>query len=276
MKKLIPCLLFLCAWTAQAQSFEGTIKWSMKMEITDPVTKAKMEEGMKKMNDPAMQAQLKEMQAKMNDPQMKAAMDANPQMKAQMENAMKMMAGGDMNSMMPKGFSIQLKEGNAITRMEGGPMGNMEVLYRKDKDLSYRLDRQSKTYSVMDAGKGSQESTSTPPKVTKTSETAKILNYTCTKYLVEYTEGTRTINQSIWSTTDIKDIDFKSMSKNKMGRGQSIYFEGMDGVPLRTEMISPQGTMSMEATEIKRESLPASDFIIPSDFKETQGMFGVH
>src|SRR5260221_2363196 len=129
MKKMIPCFLLLCAGTAQSQNFEGTIKWSMKMEITDPAMKAKMEEGMKKMNDRAMQAQMKEMQAKMNDPQMKAAMDANPQMKAQMENAMKMMAGGDMSSMMPKGFLIELKDGNAVSRMEGGPMGNFESLY---------------------------------------------------------------------------------------------------------------------------------------------------
>ena len=274
MKKMIPCFLLLCAGTAQSQNFEGTIKWSMKMEITDPAMKAKMEEGMKKMNDPAMQAQMKEMQAKMNDPQMKAAMDANPQMKAQMENAMKMMAGGDMSSMMPKGFLIELKDGNAVSRMEGGPMGNFESLYLKDKDKSYRLDRQNKTYSVIEESKGGQEMASTPPKVTKTSETRKILNYTCTKYLAEYTVGTHTINQSIWATTDIKDIDFKSMSKHKMGRGESIYFEGIEGVPLRTEVISPQGTMSMEATEIKRGGVNAADFIIPPDFKETQGMFG--
>jgi hypothetical protein len=32
--------------------------------------------------------------------------------------------------------------------------------------------------------------------------------------------------------------------------------------------------MTMEVTEIKRESLNAADFTIPSDFTETQGMFG--
>src|SRR5258706_313425 len=137
MKKLIPCFLLLFGGTAHAQGFEGTIKWSMKMEITDPAMKARMEEGMKKMNDPAAQARIKEMQAKMNDPQMKAAMDANPQMKAQMENAMKMMAGGGMNSMMPKGISIQFEEGNAITRIEGGATGNTESSNLKDKEKAF-------------------------------------------------------------------------------------------------------------------------------------------
>jgi hypothetical protein len=273
MKKLIPCFLLLCAWTAQSQSFEGTIKWVLKMEITDPVMKAKMEEGMKKMSDPAAQARIKEMQARMNDPQMKAAMDANPQMKAQMENAMKMMAGGDMNSMMPKGFVINVKNENVITKVEGGPMASMEVLYLKDKDKSYHLDRQNKTYSTMESS-GSQGTSSVPPKVTRTSETTRILNYTCTKYLVEVNQGNRPTNQTIWTTTEIKDIDLKSLAKQKMGRDQSIIYEGMEGVPLRVEMAMPEGKMSMEVVEIKRESLKASDFSIPSDFKETQGMFG--
>jgi len=214
----------------------------------------------------------------MNDPQMKAMMDANPQMKAQMENAMKMMAGGDMSAMIPKGMMIELKDGNALTKMDGGMMANMEVLYLKDKDASYHLDRQNKTFSVLGGTKTEQPakepSTTTPPKVTKTSETTKILGYTCTKYLVELQQGTHNVTQIIWATTDIKDIDFKSMSKHKMSRDQSFYYEGIDGVPLRTEVKTAQGTMSMEATEIKRGNVNSADFVIPPDYKETQGMFG--
>jgi len=55
MKKLLTVVLALAISSAWAQTFEGTIKWSMKMEITDPVLKAKMEEGQKKMNDTAQQ-----------------------------------------------------------------------------------------------------------------------------------------------------------------------------------------------------------------------------
>ena len=164
MKKLIPCFLLLFALTAKAQNFEGTIKWSMKMDITDPARKAKMEEAKKRMSDPAAQARMKEMQAKMNDPQMKAMMEANPQMKTQMEAMMKMQ-GGDMSAMMPKGFTIMVKGQNTLTKMEGRPMA-MEILYLKDKDNAYHLDRQNKTYSAMMTGNRSgQASPSTPPKV---------------------------------------------------------------------------------------------------------------
>ena len=273
MKKLIPCFLLLLAFGAKAQNFEGTIKWSMKMEITDPATKAKMEEAAKRMSDPAMQARMKEMQSKMNDPQMKSMMDNNPQMKAQMEGAMKMMQGGDLSSMIPKGFTIRIKGQNTRTKMEGGAMA-MEILYLKDKDQAYSLDRQNKTYSPLTGNNSTQGSTSTPPKVTKTSETTKILNYICTKYIVEIKEGDRTIQESIWATTEIKDIDLKSLAKQKMGRGQSIFYEGVEGVPLRVEMNMTEGNTTMEVIEIKRESLSAADFSIPSDFKETQGMMG--
>jgi hypothetical protein len=44
----------------------------------------------------------------------------------------------------------------------------------------------------------------------------------------------------------------------------------IEGIPLRVEMKIPQGNMTMEATDIKKQSLPASDFAIPAGFKETK------
>lgn len=270
MKKLITLILGFAALLGKSQGFEGTIKWTMKMDITDPKMKAEMDKAQQQMSDPANQAKMKEFEAQMNDPKMKAMMDANPQMKAQMENQMKMMkgGGGGMNSMMPKGFTIKIKGGNRLTLMEGGMA--MEVLYQKDKDQSVRLDRQNKTYSVL-AGKGNANANPVTPKITKTGETAKILGYNCTKFLVELTEGGRPSTQSIWTTTEIKDFDLKSLAHQRMGQGgQSMFYEGMEGVPLKMEISMKEGNMVMEAAEIKREGLNAADFTIPSDFKEVK------
>src|SRR4051812_26939157 len=105
MKKLVLALMMIFVVMAgRAQTFEGVIHWSMKMDITDPKIKAQMEEARKKANDPANQAKVKEMQAKMEDPQFKALMEQNPQMKAQMQAALKLMQGGDVNAMMPTGI----------------------------------------------------------------------------------------------------------------------------------------------------------------------------
>jgi hypothetical protein len=274
MKKLLTAVLVLALSPAWAQSFEGTIKWSMKMEITDPATKAKMAEGQKKMNDPAEQEKMKKMQEQMNDPQMKAMMEANPALKAQMENSMKPQQddGSEMmNKMMPKGFIVKIKGANSLTTIEGGMMTGD---FLRTADKSVRLDRANKTYSVMPSGEGKGTENQHKPTVTKTSETMKIIGYNCTKYVVTTTDRGQTITSNFWTTTEIKDIDLKAMAKQRMGRGQALIHEGMDGMPLRIESFAKEGNTVMEVTEIKRESLNAADFTIPADYKETQGMFG--
>lgn len=71
MKIKLLIVFVLLANVVLAQDFEGTIKWSMKMDITDPKLKAQMEEAERKMQDPATQAQMKQAMEKMNDPQFK-------------------------------------------------------------------------------------------------------------------------------------------------------------------------------------------------------------
>jgi len=274
MKKLMTLLLMFIVLTSWGQGFEGTIKWSMKMDVTDPKTKAEME----KMNDPANQAKIKEMEAKMNDPQFKAQMDANPQMKAQMEAMMKSMsAGGGMNSMMPSGMLLKLKGGNTVTVMQGGMMHGFEILHMKDKDQSVRIDRKAKTWSPLGGPpKNGMQDAEPKFKITKTNETMKILGYNATKYIGETTEQGKPANVIFWTTTELKDIDMKGMMNQRMGpSNKRLLPEGVEGVPLRVETSMKEGNMIMEMTEIKKESLPASDFTIPADYKETKmGMGG--
>lgn len=276
MKNLLVAVLLLIVVQAKSQTFEGTIKWSMKMEVTDPQMKAKMENAQKKMADPAQQAKMKEMQEKMNDPKMKAMMDANPQMKAQMEAVMKMSQGGDiMANMIPKGMVVKMKGTSSLVSMDGGMVPG-DFLNTAEK--SVMINRSSKTYSVMPTATAESEKPGRPKvphTVTKTSETMKVMGYTCTKYVVTATsEQGHNTTTNLWTTNEIKDIDFKSLAKQRHNQGQSMYYEGVEGIPLRIEASTPQGQMIMEVTEIKRESLNASEFVIPADFKETQGMFG--
>ena len=268
MKKAL-FLLVLSSATALGQDFEGVMKWKIDMEITDPAMKAQYEEAQKKMNDPKQQAEMKEMMERMNDPQMKAMMEANPQMKAQLEKAIKLMQGGDLSNLMPKGYTVKIKSQNSLVSMEGGMLDNTDMLYLKDKNTTYKIDKENKTYSTIPNSTGDDEN-KLETKVTKTSETAKILNYTCTKYIVDVkTENSNSMQQVFWTTTDIKGIDLKSIGKQRMGNSsQAMYFDQVEGVPLKVEMSVQQGHVVMEATELKRMSLPASDFSIPAGFKE--------
>jgi hypothetical protein len=266
MKRILFLLLTLSVLSGRAQSFEGVITWKITSEITDPKMKAQMEEAQKKMNDPATQAQMKEMQEKMNDPEFKKMMESNPQMKAQMEAAMKMMQGGDANAMMPSGMVIKIKNQNALMLFDGG-MIKMETLYLKDKDATYKIDRSAKTYSAIPPHK-EDPNNKVDIKVTKTSETTKVLDYPCTKSIVDVTSNGHTIQYFVWTTTAIKEFDLKAMARQRMGQAESSFYDKLDGVPLKTEMQSPQGKMTMQCSEIKKQSLPSSDFSLPAGFKE--------
>lgn len=269
MKNMLILFLLGCLSGVHAQSFEGVIRWKITMEL-DPATKAKMDAAQRQMNDPETKKQMKEMQEKMNDPQFKAMMESNPQLKAQIEGMLKATQGGEVSSMMPTGLTVKIKGSNSLAKMEGGIMGNMEILYVGDKNLSYRLDREAKTYSIISVGDSDTIKVS-DVKVTKTSETTKVLGYTCTKYLVESTIQGHPIQQVMWATPEIKGLDLKSLAKQRMGNGQQgIFYEKIAGVPLKMEIKQPEGGMIMEAVDLKKQSLPASEFSIPAGFKEVR------
>jgi len=264
MKKILFVLLTLSVVIGKAQNFEGVIIWKISTEITDPKMKAQMAEAQKKMNDPATQAQMKEMQEKMNDPEFKAMMASNPQLKAQMEAAMKMMQGGDVNNMTPSKMVLKIKNENTLMLMDG--MMKMETLYLKGKD-AYKINRDAQTYSKLPPPT-EDPNNKVDIKITKTGETAKILDYPCTKHIVDVTTKGHSITYFVWTTTAIKEFDLKSLARQRMGNQETNFYEKLDGVPLKTEMTSPQGKMTMECAEIKKQSLPSSEFEIPSGFKE--------
>lgn len=296
MKKLMFFLLgILSIALAQAQTaFEGTVKWTLKMEVTDPQLKMQMEEANKQLANKAKEPQnspnkkqIEDLKMQLNNPELKAMFDANPTLKAQIEQQIKMLEGANIGTpgtpatppanpfmdFMPTGATIKMKAGNTLTRIEGSansPLVN-DILYLKDKKETYVIKRNQKTYFI----KPRPDSTKPLPKegqvkVTKTTETAKILNYTCTKYVVEkITSRGEKISQNIWATTEIKDVDSRQFSELKAGRGQeSLVYEEIKGVPLKMELIDPRSIMIMEVTEIKKETISPAEFVIPADFKE--------
>lgn len=270
MKKVVlAVVLILIVMTGRTQSFEGSIRWTMKMEVTDPAAKAKMEEAKKKSNDPANQAKIKEMEAKMNDPQFKAMLEQNPQMKAQMDAMMKMMQGGDLSAMLPSSIVMKLKGSNSLISIQGGIMDGNEILHIADKEETYTINHGAKTFTLMPK----QDLTSQQkPKVTKTDETQKILDYNCTKYIIETTtsEG-KTVTANYWATTDLKGIDLKAIAKQQMGKDQSFVFPEVNGFPIRVETTLPNlGTLTIDTAEVKRGSVGNTEMQLPSGYTESK------
>lgn len=271
MKKFVMFFVLLAPIGLRAQTFEGTIRWSMTMEITDPAAKAQMAQAQQQLNDPETQAKMKEMEAKMNDPEMKKMMEQNPQMKAAMEAAMKSAKGGGApgGGMMPTGMTLKVKGSNSVTLMEGGMTNGMEILHVSGKP-SVRINRAEKTYSTLPEGQPGSNPNQPQVNVTKTTETTKILGYTCTKYLVEMTDRGQTMKQTMWATTEIKDMDMKALARQRNAQGQPMFSDKIEGIPLKIEATMPQGNMVMEVKEINREKISDAEFTIPAGFKEVK------
>lgn len=278
MKKELLLILFIfLAGTTFSQNFEGTIKWAMKIDLKNAQNQ---DAGKGKGSSPQMDGEIKKLEAQMNEPEFKKQMEANPQLKALMEenlNRLKSMqagTGGGTGSFMPTGVLIKIKDGNNLIKMEGGISEMLgEILYLKDKDQSYSIKRKNKTYSVLPKTPESKEKEPVV-KVTKTSETIKIIGYTCTKYIIQVTDHGKTINQAVWTTKEIKDFDPNGLSKMTSAgtKEAKIYLDGVEGVPLKMESDNGEMKMVMEVTELKKTPLDGSLFSIPSDYKLVKGM----
>jgi hypothetical protein len=254
-------LAIFCAMTLQSfsQDFEGTITWSMKTEFTDPARKAEMAENMRTAQDQITYAKLKAM-AVQNDPQYKKMME-DPKMKAEMEKAMQMQTP-TMNGLT---LTVKIKNQNMLSKMPSN-----ESLFLKEKNQTYIIDREKKTYSRIP-----QRSTAQDPKakvnVIKAEENDTILGFLCKKYIVESSENGTKMTRNIWTTTEIKDLDIKDiLNQNRGAGGPQWYFDNIEGFPLKFQVRTTETLFTMEIITMEKASLPDSDFIIPDDFKEVK------
>jgi hypothetical protein len=274
---VLSCLFVVAA---RAADFEGTLKWSISAEITDPQMKAQMAESQKQMADPAQLAQMKAM---LEDPQMKAMMEQNPQMKAAMEAQIKAAedaaagkGGGDtFTAMMPKAMTVLAKGGKSHLVSEGGAMP-MEIITLSEPPTSYLIDRKARTFSKMplDEGKAKAEAAKRDYTVKKGPGSTKILGYTCEQYLVEARHDGETVRGTFWATDDIPGLDAKALAKARFGGEDAVYFAEINGVPLKVEMDMPQMRMVMQATAVTPGAVPDSAFEVPAGFVEKPFVLG--
>lgn len=272
MKKIIGFIFIISlVITTHAQvNFEGTIKWSLTLNGLISTTTTPKELTPKQKDD--LKKGIAELESKLKDPDMKAMLDANPSMKAMLEQqlaSMKAMQGDEgIVGLRPKSYTIKVKDGNTYTQVEGGSSATGDILYLKLTDKRYYIKKATKTYSLAPKLKStpSEESSVT---VTPTSETVKILNYTCIKYVVTFSETDKTKSMFIWATKDLKQYNSNSFQTSGLGnQSNTAALKKIDGVPLKIEMTEQGQSVVMEVIELKNAILPANDFVLPLDYKE--------
>src|SRR5690349_9517365 len=145
----------------------------------------------------------------------------------------------------------KVKGTTIITTVNGGMMNGLEMWFMNNDTKVMRVMRPQKMFVVVSpeamaaAAKAMEVS-----KFVKTAETAKILNYTCTKYTGEMKSPGGVVKVTIWTTTEIKD-DLKVLAHQPDPFGNPKLPEGVEGIPLKLEKTDAKGTGVMQVTEVK-------------------------
>ncbi|HEY0262200.1 MAG TPA: DUF4412 domain-containing protein [Chitinophagales bacterium] len=261
MKKILATVFALMTISVFAQTFEGSIKWAIQLNLSPAAQKQIAE-----LSSPE---NIAKMQAMFSSPQMKAMLEKNPEMKAAFEAMQN--GGNPFANLLPKAIASKVKADKTYTNMEGG-ITNGEYIFTPKENL--KLNRLEKTYSAIPKS-DADEKNKPDVKVEKTTETSSILGYTCTKYIVTMQEKGQNVTANVWATNDVKGIDIKAMAKQRAGK-TSLFYEEIDGFPMRIETVLPQdaGSATVEVTELKNESVADSYFVVPSEFKEVALSYG--
>jgi hypothetical protein len=175
-------------------------------------------------------------------------------------------------------------------RMDHGDVSSIAQVVG-EKVTIYHLNHANKTYTELVLGSNAPEDAISAMagemkvKVTPTSETKKIGNWNCKKYLQEMDMGMMPINSEVWASEEIKMpyADFyekvsAAMSAGKPGMGVSSKamleeMKKIKGVPVltvtnMTMMKNVNVKSSRELLEIKEDTAPAGTFDIPSGYKK--------
>ncbi|MCS6824019.1 MAG: DUF4412 domain-containing protein [Cytophagaceae bacterium] len=270
----VTLLFFTITICTSAQTFEGTIHWKLEFQMSGK-TKQELEKSYEILQSSEMKKQLEMMQEQLQaNPELKKQLENNPQFQALMNmlknSSQNENSKNDYTSLFPSSIITKLKSDNVLTIMKGG-MFPMETLYLKSTDETYIIQHDQKKYSKIPKEKPASANKTKPAyTIKKTNETENILNYTCKKFIVEYSSEGKSYTQHIWTTNDIQGLNNKSLSKIKFSSKQPVFsYDEIEGMPLKIQIYSEEGTMIMQVIEINTAALSSAEFKIPDGYKET-------
>lgn len=182
-----------------------------------------------------------------------------------------------MSAFMFSGYEYYFAENRARLTMTGGMaymFGAFIVNSATKKSYLLKLDEKiAYDMSSEDDDEATTES-NIVGEITKLDETEEILGYNCSKYKFSMVEDSSTVVMYYWVTNEIAPGSHK-----KLGTGNSLFIEGMNGFPLKIVSEIEGIVITQVATEIVQEKLDDALFEVPAgylvkDFSESPlGMF---
>jgi len=256
MKNLALVVFLVVSFQANAQEFEGLVKYAIELKFSDPKKQAQLEE--QKKED---ESRVKKNPNQPEIPEEAIVMGDTARGRG---GAPRPRSAGEL-SRYPSGLTIRVKKGNNLSKLIGGR--NDEVLYLKDKDKAYEIDNVRKAYA--EVRKPDSVKAKTPPFTTPfqaTSERVKIKDYECQKYTRTFAAKDFLVTQDVWVTHDIDGVELKVLAKQRLGK-YFVPVDQIEGVPVKIVSKDQEMTYTLDLKEIKRLAVPDKSIALPKEYK---------
>jgi hypothetical protein len=271
-------LSVLVVSSVQAQNyFEGSAKWTVKIEYTDPVVLERKKQEASRLSDPAAMNQIYEMEQRMQqDPVVKAHMDSNSFMRVQMKRNLAKRKfiqehpnEDPLTLFSPKAIIVRAKNKNYFLQMEGGAPFMYENILYDSTGRKFSINAEDKVYAEYPFLE--TDSSALQSRIIKTKVSEKILTYKCKKYVVETVLNGKAIKQQVWVTKKVKPFHPLLLNDLNLGGGKTgIDFTKIKGTPLKMILTNEETNIILTVTELKQEKTDASLFAVPKGYKEYQ------
>lgn len=279
MKKIywILVIVILATSVSYAQNlFEGSVKWSVKMEYLNPSIAEKKKQEIATLISPESMNQLLDMEQRIQDPVVRKHLDSNGFMRMQMNRNIQMRKfmqqhlGEDfLTASSPKAIHVKMNKKNYFIQMEGGAPYLYENTLRDSTGRKFTINEAEKIYAELP--EEAVDGVALKSKIVKTKKSEKILNYQCRKYSIETELYGKPVSQEVWVTRKVKPFSAKLLSDlNPGNKGTGIDFTRIKGTPLKMILTNEETIVTLVVTELKQEKVSSELFVVPAGYKVYQ------
>lgn len=167
-----------------------------------------------------------------------------------------------MAGMMPEKYIFEVLKSDYLLYMQGGLVSDMmgKVLYLDKTGEAFIIKDSDSTIYTIDLTQQATPQTT----VTATDETKEIMGYTCKKYNVISVVDDIATTQYVWANE--KYMLPKVKNSQGLNMNSTFYFDGINGMPMRTEIEVEGMLISMELINIDTKKPSKTHFTLPKDY----------
>lgn len=167
-----------------------------------------------------------------------------------------------MTGMMPDKYVFEILKKDYLLYMEGGIVSEMmgKVLYKDKTGEGFIIKDSEQTIYTLDMS----ETPASQNSIENTGEVAEIFGISCKKYKVITTVDDFATTQYVWATDKYALPEVKNSGGLNMN--STFYFDGIKGLPMRTELEVEGMLISMEIVNMDFTKPAKAHFTTPANY----------